>query len=496
MAHTFLSYARENAAFVEEELAPALERRGEDVWIDVEDIRGGAADWRASVWAGIEGAKAVVFVLSPASLTSTVCAEELEHAEALNKRIVPALLESVDGVALPAALGRPNWVPARDFDALGAALALDEAWLDAHARLTQRTTEWLRHERDGSYLLRGSDLRAAERWLDEPPGHREPPTGDQISYVTAGGRAAARRVRSLLGGVVLALAVTATLAVVALIARAKAIDREQTARAQAWTAQATAAIVSGDVEASLRDVLRASAIRPHARDTVFTLRRALSATGWTALMRPSGARVTDVEFSPDGRSVATASADGTVALWQGAHRRLSLHAPGVINTVQFSPDGREVLTASDDGTARTWDSTTGRPRLLLRAGAPVWAATYGGGSIFTAGEGLATVWDAGTGALVEAPRARGPARGQRAAERGRPSRPDHGGPPRHAVGRPRPPARDVADGRRHRLRAVQRRRAPGGDERSVRRPVGLAGPAAAGPDRTRARSGRGPGLQP
>lgn len=402
MAHTFISYAREDAAFVEGELAPELEDRGEAVWIDVEDIRGGAADWRASVWAGIEGAKAVVFVLSPASLTSTVCAEELEHAEGLNKRIVPALLESVDGAALPAALERPNWVPARDFGALRAALELDEAWLDTHARLTQRTTEWKRHDRDGSYLLRGSDLRAAERWLDEQPGHREPPTADQILYVTTGGRAAARRVRSLLAGVLLALAVTAGLAVVALVARARAIDREQTAKAQAFAAQATAAIESGDVEASLRDVLRAAEIRPDAGETVFTLRRALSATGWTALLRPSrGARVTDVEFSPDGRKVATASADGTVALWDGAHRRLSLRAAGVVNTVQFSPDGRELLTASDDGTARTWDSATGRPRQVLRAGAPVWAATYGGAFIFTAGQGLATVWDAGTGQVVE-----------------------------------------------------------------------------------------------
>ena len=401
MAPTFVSYAREDAVFVEGELAPALEQRGEDVWIDVEDIRGGAADWRASVWAGIEAAKAVVFVLSPASLASTVCAEELAHAEALNKRIVPALLESVDGAAMPAALERPNWVPAHDFDALGAALELDEAWLDAHARLIQRTVEWLRHDRDGSYLLRGSDLRTAERWLDEPPGNREPPTADQILYVTASGRAAARRLRSLLAGVVLALAVTAALAIVALVARAKAIDREQTARAQAWTAQATAAIVSGDIEASLRDGLRASAIRPDSRETVFTLRRALAATQWTALIRPSGAQVEDVEFSPDGRSVATASRDGTVAVWHGARRRLSLHAPGAINTVQFSPDGRELLTASGDGTARTWDRATGRPRLILRAGAPVNAATYGGDFIFTAGTGLATVWDARSGRVVE-----------------------------------------------------------------------------------------------
>ena len=189
----------------------------------------GASDWRANVWAGIEAARVVVFVLTPDSLASTVCGEELQRAVELNKRILPVLRRPVEGLAIPPALERPNWISARredDFEAslaaLVAALELDEAWIDQHARFTQRTIEWLRHERDGSYLLRGSDLRAAERWLDEQGEHREKPTPDQVAYITAGRRASASRQRRLLSGVVVALVATATLAVLAVIAQRKA----------------------------------------------------------------------------------------------------------------------------------------------------------------------------------------------------------------------------------------------------------------------------------
>ena len=178
----FLSYAREDKDFVEQ-LTRALVAREKDVWIDVEDIRGGASDWRATIWAGIESATAMMFVLTPDSLASTVCGEELQHAVELNKRIIPVLRRSVDGLPIPEPLERPNWVYARpedDFDAsvtsLIDALELDEAWVEQHARLTQRTGEWLRHDRDGSYLLRGSDLRDAERWLDDQAAHKEAPT--------------------------------------------------------------------------------------------------------------------------------------------------------------------------------------------------------------------------------------------------------------------------------------------------------------------------------
>ena len=122
----------------------------------------------------------MVFVLTPDSLASTVCGEELQHAVELNKRIIPVLRRPVDGLRDTArrSSGRTGSYarPEDDFDAsvtsLIDALELDEAWVEQHARLTQRTGEWLRHDRDGSYLLRGTDLRDAERWLDDQGAHR------------------------------------------------------------------------------------------------------------------------------------------------------------------------------------------------------------------------------------------------------------------------------------------------------------------------------------
>src|SRR5204863_4848354 len=95
-------------------------------------------------------------------------------------------------------------------------------------------------DRDSSSLLRGTELSAAERWLDDQGAHREQPTADQITYITAGRRAAARRQRSLLGGTGLALVVMTALAIVAYAARQTAIDRQKTGQAPAAAAQAGA----------------------------------------------------------------------------------------------------------------------------------------------------------------------------------------------------------------------------------------------------------------
>jgi hypothetical protein len=351
----FLSYAREDGAFVEERLATALAERGKEVWLDVEDIRGGASDWRANVWAGIEAAKVVVFVLSPDSLASTVCREELERAVDLNKRIVPVLRRPVDGLPLPPALERPNWVYARAQDGFDAsvsalvdALELDEAWLDQHARFTQRTTEWLQHERDASYLLRGSDLRAADRWLDDQAGHLEAPTPDQVAYITAGLRESARRQRRLLAGVALALVATTTLAILAFIAQKRAEDRERTARAQARAAQSVAALPR-DPEESVRLALDAVRIRSDQPEAEDALRRSVTAAGWQSILRVGGdARIDDVEFSDDGQRAASAGDDGKVAVWDTrTGRRLALVEHGApIQTVQFSSDGRQLVTAA------------------------------------------------------------------------------------------------------------------------------------------------------
>ena len=63
-------------------------------------------------------------------------------------------------------------------------------------------------------------------------------------------------------------------------------------------------------------------------------------------------------FSRDGKRVATASADGSVRVWDPLTGTLevALRGPGAVRAtgVQFSPDGSELVSTGDDGIARVW----------------------------------------------------------------------------------------------------------------------------------------------
>jgi TIR domain-containing protein len=235
MADVFVSYSRRDSEFVSH-LADSIQGQGKEVWVDTEGIAD-AEVFPEAIKRAIEQSDAFLFVITPSAVQSAYCENEVEYAHDLQKRIVPVLRDPVPDSELPVEIRDRNWIPFTDdgeFDAglarLLSALDTDLEAARAHTRWLVKALDWESEGRDKSFLLRGSELRAAEGWLASRPEDAEPaPTQLQREYLLASREAAARRQRGLMGGAVAVAAVSIGLLIFALISRGQAVS----AKAQA-----------------------------------------------------------------------------------------------------------------------------------------------------------------------------------------------------------------------------------------------------------------------
>ena len=89
----FISYAHANVAQVNEIARRLSNEFYYDVWIDYDSIRAGT-DWKESLSLGIQEADAVLYMMTPESLTSEWCRAEIKHALKNNKPLIPIRLNN------------------------------------------------------------------------------------------------------------------------------------------------------------------------------------------------------------------------------------------------------------------------------------------------------------------------------------------------------------------------------------------------------------------
>lgn len=114
MDKTFISYARTDLRFAKR-LLNALHNRGINPWFDMEDLNP-AAPWSSEMLLGVQFADNMVFVITPDSVSSDACNEELQCALRHEKRLIPILRRDTGASLVPKALRELQWIFFRDSD--------------------------------------------------------------------------------------------------------------------------------------------------------------------------------------------------------------------------------------------------------------------------------------------------------------------------------------------------------------------------------------------
>jgi WD40 repeat protein/DNA-binding SARP family transcriptional activator len=251
----------------------------------------------------------------------------------------------------------------------------DRAGLRIRRSLTAAAEEWREQDYDEDMLFRGARLVEADEWRET---HELSLNQLERRFLDASDEcrnrervARRRRLRLAFAGLIAALAVITTVAIVALYQGREAERQRDIAASRELAARATSFL---DVDPGLSLALALRALeRKDTAQAENVLRQATLLSRGLSAWPAHGDWVTSVEPSRDGRRVATAGRDGVVRVWDLARGRavstIKAH-DGWAYGASLSPDGRRLASAGEDGVVAIWDLDTEQKLVLLRVPGP------------------------------------------------------------------------------------------------------------------------------
>ncbi|HEX7841082.1 MAG TPA: protein kinase, partial [Kofleriaceae bacterium] len=262
-------------------------------------------------------------------------------------------------------------------------LRQDEADRAFLAKLRVAARQWEAGGHSDDLLWRGQAAHEARRWLKQlglSRATRRLELGDReqrmLSAIVKRADRARRQIRFAVAGVF-----TALVGFAAVVSYLAVHARHEASRADAATAEAS------EAAARARNASRMAVARQLRGDPTTTLAvlREIEPPGpppsWSALTRSAlDAGVAEtvlihpelaaaVAYSPDGRQIATACADGAVRVWNsdGSGEPLVLRGhDSFVVSVAYSPDGKRIASGSKDLTVRVWSSDGSGSPVVLR----------------------------------------------------------------------------------------------------------------------------------
>ena len=406
----FIAYSRADSDFARQ-LNDRLQIQGKTTWFDRESISSDG-DFQQEIYRGIKACDNFLFVLSPPSIDSPECIDEVEYATSLNKRFVTLLHRPVNPTDLHPELAKVQSIDFhqhnRDFNAgfnqLVRTLDTDREHVHSHTKWLQRALEWEQKEKNRDLLLRGSEFSFAQNWLGQTEQQQKKPAATplQTEFIEASQQAIAeaearekrrqaellrlqeertkeavarleeqekhaKRQRFFLAAVSAALVAAVGVSFVAVDQRKKAQEAQEGSLNSVSRFALRLSQTDRKFDALIEAIraggqLQKTRIRSDSQipsRVATALHAAISGDGFrehNRLTRHQEA-VFSLALSPDGETIASGSGDKTVKLWnrQGQLLQTLQGHQEWVTSVALGPDGETIASASYDKTVKLWN---------------------------------------------------------------------------------------------------------------------------------------------